>query len=736
MKFVKILAPVVLVALLLSMAIGTVYESHFGSSEALAHIYHAPYFIGLWCILMALTLVLSLHNKLYKRPALGALHASILLVFVGAMVTYTTGQSGVITLQPNQPNSTFVDEDNQSMELPFCVTLNNFEVISYPGTHAPMDYVATVTMDGQQSAQTISMNNIGRYKNYRFYISDYDKDGTVMLEVAHDPWGIALIYAGFLMMLLSMIVFFFIDKHSPFRQMLHSPVLKVAMVLLLVLPLSPLNAHSSNPRTLPKTTANKMGNMYILYKDRVCPLQTFARDFTYQLYGSTSYKGFSAEQVLAGWLFYYDDWKDEPVIKVKGRAVRDTLHLDSRYASLTQLLDPNGENIVDKMLDSMALDDPRRSKFSETNKKYNMLVQLYSGHLLKVFPVSDTAGSIGWFSQNDNFVPSTISDNEYIYIRKQQSYFQELVAMGDMETLGMAFDKHRAYQEQRGKGTTPSQFVFRAERFYNRIALTRPLAIMCVLLGLFFFVMMLLQYGRTDEWKWGRQLSMVLLTLLSVYLLLLFFLRWLLSGYVPLGGGYETMCFLAFCIAVAALVSHRRFELSLPFGLLMTGFVLMAAMIEGVNPPATPLMPVLKSPLLLIHVAIMMFAYALLAFTLFNSIAAIVIRATNRQWQSSVERLQTISQLLLYPAIFFMATGIIVGSVWANISWGSYWSWDPKEVWALISTLLYVVPLHSRMIPWLRKPMVFHTYLLVAFLSIVVTYFGVNFLLGGMHSYA
>lgn len=174
----------------------------------------------------------------------------------------------------------------------------------------------------------------------------------------------------------------------------------------------------------------------------------------------------------------------------------------------------------------------------------------------------------------------------------------------------------------------------------------------------------------------------------------------------------------------------------MPFGLLMAGFALMAAMIEGVNPPATPLIPVLKSPLLLIHVAIMMFAYALLAFTLFNSIAAVVVRLTNKEWQVQVGRLQVISQLLLYPAVFFMVAGIIVGSVWANISWGSYWSWDPKEVWALITTIIYAAPLHARSIPWLRKPMAFHLYVLVAFISVLVTYFGVNLILGGLHSYA
>lgn len=731
MKIVKILTPSVLVALILFMAVGTVYESNYGSAEALEHIYHTPYFIGLWVVMMVLTVVLMLRNKLYQRPALAILHGSMMLIFIGAMLTSLTGERGVIELYPNEPNNSFVDKDGEQYAMPFDVVLEDFEVVNYPGTRAPMDFVATVAL-GNQPAM-VSMNNIGRHKNYRFYISNFNEEGVVELKVTHDPWGIGMVYAGFSMMLLAMLFFFFVDKKSGFRELLRNPLLKAVTLLLMVTTAVPSMA---NPKTLPLATAKKMGNMYVLYKDRICPVQTLARDFTYQLYGSASYNGLTAEQVLAGWMFFYDDWKDEPCIKVKGKLVRDTLHMEGRYASLMQFLDGQGENIVGKMLDSMALDDPRRAKFAEANKKYNLLVQLYSGELLKIFPMADGQGLIGWYSQSDNFAPEAISDEEYIYIRKQQSFYQELVAVGDMETLGEAFEKHRMYQEQRGGNSIPSRFVFNAERFYNSIALTRPIAIICIMLGLVFFAMTLIQYGRVGEQKWRKKVNALLLAVLSVYLLMLFVMRWLLSGYVPLAGGYETMCFLALCISIAALLTYRKFELALPFGLLMAGFALMAAMIEGVNPPATPLIPVLKSPLLLIHVAIMMFAYALLAFTLFNSIAAVVVRLTNKEWQVQVERLQMVSQLLLYPAVFFMAAGIIVGSVWANISWGNYWSWDPKEVWALITTIIYAAPLHARSIPWLRKPMAFHLYVLVAFISVLVTYFGVNLILGGLHSYA
>ena len=168
----------------------------------------------------------------------------------------------------------------------------------------------------------------------------------------------------------------------------------------------------------------------------------------------------------------------------------------------------------------------------------------------------------------------------------------------------------------------------------------------------------------------------------------------------------------------------------------MTGLALLVAMMGGSNPALTQLMPVLNSPLLSIHVAVIMLAYSLMAFVMLNGIAALVIGQGSEQQLQQQATLMHISQLLLYPAVFLLAAGIFVGAVWANVSWGTYWSWDPKEVWALITLLVYALPLHTRSFSWLRQPRAFHIYVVVAFLSVLITYFGVNLLLGGMHSYA
>ena len=195
------------------------------------------------------------------------------------------------------------------------------------------------------------------------------------------------------------------------------------------------------------------------------------------------------------------------------------------------------------------------------------------------------------------------------------------------------------------------------------------------------------------------------------------------------------MNLLALALCVLTLALSGRVEMALPSGLLMTGFVLLVQMMGGANPPVTHLMPVLSSPLLSLHVTVIMVAYALLFFVMLNGISAVVVRFTQPANQAYLERLRSISMVMLYPAVALLAMGIFIGAVWANISWGNYWSWDPKEVWALITLLVYAMPLHDGIWKAFRKPMFFHLYSVVAFLSVLVTYFGVNLFLGGIHAY-
>ena len=271
-----------------------------------------------------------------------------------------------------------------------------------------------------------------------------------------------------------------------------------------------------------------------------------------------------------------------------------------------------------------------------------------------------------------------------------------------------------------------------AEVFYNEHPVNMPLAMGCLTLGV--LTLVVLAVPGLKHRRWLLRGGWVLLAVATFVLGASYVLRWYVSGRVPLGNGYETMLFMALSVMVVALAVSRRMAVVLPFGFLLAGFTLLVSFLSMMNPQITPLMPVLQSPLLSIHVSVVMMAYALLAFTMLCGVA--VLGLGNRADARLSDTLTLLSRLMLYPAVFLLAVGIFLGAVWANVSWGKYWGWDPKEVWALITLMVYAVPLHRSVFLGAMKTRAYHLYMVLAFLSVLMTYFGVNYFLGGMHSYA
>jgi len=234
----------------------------------------------------------------------------------------------------------------------------------------------------------------------------------------------------------------------------------------------------------------------------------------------------------------------------------------------------------------------------------------------------------------------------------------------------------------------------------------------------------------------GVAVSVVSLAALTACLAL----RWVAGGRVPMANGYETMLVMAWSVMLLSLVVCRRFRIIVPFGLLMSGFFLLVSHINYMNPQITHVMPVLQSPLLSVHVSVIMMSFALLSLTFVCGVTALLLRLIRGRNAPGIDvqtdSLALLSRLLLYPAVALLAVGVFVGAVWANVSWGTYWSWDAKEVWGLVTLLVYAVAVHEASLPFLRRPVGFHLFMVLAFLTIIMTYFGVNYFLGGMHSYA
>ena len=717
MKNIRHILSVLLIALVVAMAAGTVVEMRHGNDYALSHVYGSWWFVALWALLALGIIVMMIVRKSWKRPVVCALHSSVLLILLGALLTMTTGQHGEMTLQPHVDNKQFTIEkhgESRIEALPFSLTLDRFEVETYPGTHTPMDFVSYLQIrdGGTTTDAKISMNNILKYRHYRFYQSDYDEEGNSVLSVAHDPWGVGVTYAGYLLLLVALIGMFF-ERNGQFRTLLRKASASASVLLALFLTVgAALPASAANkPRTLPRESADKMGQMYVMYKGRVCPLQTLAKDFTTKLYGNARYRGYTPEQVFSGWLFYTSDWQNEPIPRIER--------------------------------------DLKRGKQREAEEKKQIINMLLNSQLLKIYPHADSAQQVTWYSQNDQ-LPLEIPDDEYLFIRKQMSLCKEYVVLGDFAALNELFEKTKIYQEKYSLGQVQPKVQYRAERIYNQLSVGRWLAMVTITLGLICFAVALICLGKGRKlYRPVRVVAVVWMSLLCVFLALVFILRLIAGGHVPMAGSFDSMNLLALSICIITLIitivetrhgtslqdTGNKYEMALPAGLLMTGIVLLVQMMGGSNPPITHLMPVLSSPLLSLHVTVIMIAYALLFFIMLNGISAVIVRLTQPTNTQYLDRLRNISLIMLYPAVALLAAGIFIGAVWANISWGNYWSWDPKEVWALITLLVYIAPLHSTLWKSFQKPLFFHLYSILAFLSVLITYFGVNFLLGGMHSY-
>ena len=511
MKIFRHILSALMSVLIVVMAAGTIVEKYHGSEYALSHVYGAWWFVALWGIAAAGMLFMIFQKQSWKRPVVCLLHISALLILLGALLTMLTGQHGEMTLHPGEANNVFkIEKNDESREvtLPFHLMLDRFEVVKYPGSRTPMDFVSHLQiLDGGIATEaTISMNNILKYKNYRFYQSDYDEEGNSVLAVAHDPWGIGVTYTGYLLLLVSLVAMFIVPN-GRFRQLLKKTSAKAAVILVLLTAGCCMPALSANaPRTLPKESADKLGQLYVQYKGRVCPLQTLAKDFTTTLYGSARYHGLTSEQVLSGWMFYFDDWKDESI----------------------------------------------------SDKKYNLVLMLYNGELLKLYPHADSLGEVTWYSQND-VLPLDVSDGEYLFIRKQLSLCKEYVVAGDFKSLDEVLEKTKIYQEKNSQGLTQPKAQYRAERIYNRLTTGRWLAFVNIVLGLVFFAVSLICIGKGRKlYRPLRWFAVVWMALLGTFLALLFILRWVAGGHVPMAGSFDSMNLLALSICVLALILSRR----------------------------------------------------------------------------------------------------------------------------------------------------------------------------------
>lgn len=737
------------------MAAATFIAKSRGADYACTAVYSSWWFVSLW-ILLVLAAVAYIVRRRVRRPSVLVLHLSMLLILVGALLTHVSAWRGRVHLRSGVAVDTYSVIDGKGnikeAKLPFTLRLDTFYVSYHDGTQAEADYTSrfTVADGGRETQAEVSMNDIYRHGPMRFYQSSYDRDGLgSVLAVNCDPWGIPVTYAGYALLFASL-AWMLADPKGRFRQLLRSPLLKKgALALLLFYGFPQL---SQSVPVLPKTTASKFGRLFILYNNRVCPLQTFAIDFTKKLCGGSSYRGYTAEQVLTGFLFYGDEWCAEPVLKVKGGDLRDALQLP-RHCPVNTFFNPlMGGYILGPYIREYysGQDDEFHRQAADVDDRLMMVMRLRRGELLKVFPVT-RGGVTQWYSPTDNVADTLVSSGERAYMTDVFQLLNEEVHAGHAAGVDKILDKMLLHQQRNAGLSLPSGIQVKAERTLNAVPFATILFMVNLTLGLILLIIRLIWLIRPNKPdkpnnadgrlpKIARLAGLALYGLSFAAITLCLALRWVASGRVPMGNGYETMLLLAWLVMLAALVAVRRFSIVLPFGLLLSGFFLLVSHISYMDPQITHLMPVLNSPLLSLHVSVIMMSFALLSLTFLCAVTALLLRLFRGRAAAGLagqqERLALLSRLMLYPALALLGVGIFVGALWANVSWGSYWNWDAKEVWGLITFMVYAIAAHDGSLPFLRRPSGYHAFMAAAFLAIVMTYFGVNYWLGGMHSYA
>lgn len=753
---VKKIIFILYILVLVCMAAATIVEKSQGTDYAHAHYYGAWWFILIWAVLAALGAFYIIKRKVKCASTL-ALHISFIIILLGALLTHVSAKRGMIHLRIGQPTDTYMAQDEEQgmkeEKLPFSLCLQKFEAKMHDGTNAVADYSSKFTVtDGDETNEgKVSMNNIYSHRSYRLYQSSYDEDGKgSVLAINADPYGIPVTYTGYALLFISLVWMLF-DPKGGYRKLLKSPLLKKgALMTALILSMGNIQTLHAESATgnlqnavLPKETAEKFGELHILYNDRICPVQTFALDFCKKIYGARSYQGLTAEQVLSGWVFYGNTWANEPFIKIKSGEMKTAMNLPD-YASLNTFFNREmGGYTIGQYVQEYynGQQDKFHQQAADIDGKIQIIMELREGVSLKVLPYTFTknvkatkdhpfikAGTTTWFSPVDK-LPQAVEQQHALYIKNVFSLLNGDVKAGNISRVNEFFVKMKKYQEVSSGNSLPTATQYKAERINNAFPFATILFMANLTLG---FIALFYTIYRMTKKREIKALNIALPILLGVSFLALTFglaLRWIISGNIPMSNGYESMLTVAWFVMLISILMQLRIRIVMVFGFLISGFFLLVSHINQMDPAIGQMMPVLNSPLLSIHVSIIMMSYALLSLTFICGIMGICLR-------SHGEELQALSRIFLYPALTTMGFGIFIGAIWANVSWGNYWSWDSKETWALITFMIYAVVVHTQSLPVFRKPLVYHIYITLAFLSIAMTYFGVNYFLTGMHSYA
>lgn len=739
----------------MALAAATFVEKFQGTPVARKLIYNQPLFYVLQLVMVVQFIALSFRLRLWRQRKYGAclLHVAFIVILTGALVTSLFGFEGLVHIREGESTSQ-LQLAGGKRELPFTLRLDDFKLLRYPGSHSPSSFESflTVSSGGTTRAEHIYMNKVVHEQGYRIYQSSYDTDeqGTV-LSVNHDGWGAGITYTGYLL-LLAGILLTVADPKSRFRQLTRQ-LKKTAVPVLLFcclpscLPAQEIASDQLQKNTIPVAQAEEWGRMQIQCPTgRIEPVNTYTSKLLRKLYRSDTFEGLRAEQVIFGFLINPVYWSNVPLIRQSNKEMARERALPSdKYLRFSDLFNEEGHYViadaVERAYSRPVAERSRAEKdLLKLDEKANILYSLQQGKMLALFPLPGDADG-KWYSPGDDL--NVFAGQDSMFVSKIFPWYlseaNNALQTNDWSAADEVLSMMNVYQQKRSATGLLTEKQVSWELFYNRaeIFFWSAMGYMAVgLLLLLFSVWCLLKSGR-----WLRIVTLALATGVVVLFLLQTFgigIRWYISGRAPWANAYESMVYVAWATALAGLLFIRRSSMTLALAAFFAGIILFVANLNFMDPEITPLVPVLKSYWLMIHVAVITASYGFFGMSFLLGLLSLGFMAAGRKavlLAPHIRELRVINEISLYIGLFLLTAGIFLGAVWANESWGRYWGWDPKETWALISMIVYAFVLHARFVPSLRSDYAFSVMSVFSLSSVLMTYFGVNYYLSGLHSY-
>ena len=644
-------------------------------------------------------------------------------------------------------------------KLPFSLTLNDFIAEKYPGTensYASFKSKVTVSGGGETFPYDIEMNHILNYQGYRLFQSSFhpDEQGTI-LSVNRDFWGTLITYIGYILLFGSLLAFMFVGK-SRFRklnqQLKDLQAKRIAIVLALCFGFL---ATAQTPMVVPdKAHAEKFGAMLIQDDGRFKPVNTFSSELLRKLSKHDTYKGLTSDQVLLSMLLSPQAWYESDIIYVK--KANDSLHRflgvpeGSKWVKPKDFFDANGQYKLAPLLkDIYNTNTPNQFQkdFKEVDQRIGLLNRALQGDIFKVFPVPNDPNH-KWISHLD-YVNDTLQITDPLYKQFVKNalpayliLLQQATETGDYSKADKVLNNIKLQQEFYSAEVLPSPAKVQTELWYNRINIFEQLFQAYLYLGTVLFIVLLWHIFMPKQiFRRLTQIGIALLWLCFILHTVGLAVRWYLSGHAPFSDAYESMIYVGWSAIGVGLFFSRRSPLTVAATAFVTAMILMIAHWNWMDPAIGTLQPVLNSYWLMLHVAVIVGSYGPFALGMLlgviNLLLMIVTTPKNAHKINLIQQeLTIVNELALTVGLVMLTIGNFLGGMWANESWGRYWGWDPKETWALISIMVYALVIHLRLIPHWRGRWAFNFMSIVAFSSILMTYFGVNFYLTGMHSYA